>query len=568
MLHLRVLALAVLAWLAMFASGPIFVPAAYAQATGDPSFALVNRSGRTINAAFASLSTETNWGQDRLGANVVLPNGQRFQLSLPQGPCQWDVAVVYDDGRREEKRNQNLCAVAEVAFDASQARVVAPAPNQQGGQPAAPAPQAGNTGDPSFALVNRSGRTIVEAFASLATAQGWGTDRLGANVVLAAGQRFQMSLPQGPCLWNLAVIYDDGRREEKRNQNLCTVTELAFDASQARAVGPAPNQQGGQQPSPAPSAAGTGDPSFALVNRSGRTIALAYVSLVNTPGWGEDRLGNAMVGNGQRFQINLPAGPCRWSVAVVFDDGRREEKRNVDLCAIAELAFDGSQARASAPNQPQPPTQGQRGPSYGSGFFISAQGHMLTNAHVVDGCRTIQVNMDGARAVASLVRKDEANDLALLRVELRQEPPFARFRGGPTIRPGDDVVVAGFPLPTVLQNGLNITTGNVSAMAGLGGNTALIQITAPVQPGNSGGPLLDMSGNVVGVIVSKLDAQRIARVTGDIPQNVNFAVQGAVARIFIEAGGQRATEAPSTRDMRAADVGEQSRNYTFQIECR
>jgi hypothetical protein len=77
-----------------------------------------------------------------------------------------------------------------------------------------------------------------------------------------------------------------------------------------------------------------------------------------------------------------------------------------------------------------------------------------------------------------------------------------------------------------------------------------------------------MAGNVVGVIVSKLDAQRIARATGDIPQNVNFAVQGAVARLFVEAGGQRIGEAPSAREMRAADVGEQSRNFTFQIECR
>jgi S1-C subfamily serine protease len=186
----------------------------------------------------------------------------------------------------------------------------------------------------------------------------------------------------------------------------------------------------------------------------------------------------------------------------------------------------------------------------------------------VDDCRSIVVHMEGARANANLVRKDETNDLALLRVDVRQAPAFARFRGGSTIRPGDDVVVAGFPLPQVLQNGLNITTGNVSAMAGLGGNTALMQITAPVQPGNSGGPLLDMAGNVVGVIVSKLDAQRIARATGDIPQNVNFAVQGAVARLFVEAGGQRIGEAPSAREMRAADVGEQSRNFTFQIECR
>jgi S1-C subfamily serine protease len=454
----RVFALAFLAWLALPSAEAPFAGTriAQAQTTGDPSFALVNRSGRTINAAFASLSTETNWGADRLGANVVLPNGQRFQLNLPQGPCQWDIAVVYDDGRREEKRNQNLCAVTELAFDASQARAVAPAPTAPGGQQARPAPPAA-TGDPSFALVNRSARTITEAFASLANDANWGNDRLGANTVLPAGQRFQINLPQGSCRWNLAVIYDDGRREEKRNQDLCAVTEVAFDASQARAGA---------------------------------------------------------------------AGPAQ-------------------------------------PQQRQP-----SGPSFGTGYFVSSQGHMLTNAHVAGDCRSIVVHLDGARANATMVRKDETNDLALLRVDVRQASSFARFRAGAAIRPGDDVVVAGFPLPQVLQNGLNITTGNVSAMAGLGGNTALMQITAPVQPGNSGGPLLDMAGNVVGVIVSKLDAQRIARVTGDIPQNVNFAVQGAVARIFLEAGGQRATEAPSARDMRAADVGEQSRNFTFQIECR
>jgi S1-C subfamily serine protease len=564
----RIFALALFALLSMApADSPFGARDAQAQTTGDPSFALVNRSGRTINAAFASLATDNNWGSDRLGSNVVLPNGQRFQLNLPQGPCQWDIAVVYDDERREEKRNQNLCAVTEVVFDASQARA---APNQQGGQQArpAPAPAPAATGDPSFALVNRSGRTINAAFVSLSSEQNWGQDRLGTNVVLPSGQRFQINLPQGPCQWDLAVVYDDGRREEKRGQNLCSVSEIVFDGAQARAAAPAPNQQGRQPAPPAPPAAGTGDPSFALVNRSGRTISLAYVSLVNTPGWGEDRLGSSVVANGQRFQINLPTGPCRWSVAVVYEDGRREEKHNQDLCAISELAFDGSQARASAPNQPQPPQGGQRGTSFGTGFVISAQGHMLTNAHVIDGCRTIAVLMDGARVNAQLVRKDATNDLALLRVELRQAPPVARFRSGAAIRPGDDVVVAGFPLPTVLQNGLNITTGNVSAMAGLGGNTALLQITAPVQPGNSGGPLLDMSGNVVGVIVSKLDAQRIARVTGDIPQNVNFAVQGAVARLFVEGGGQRVEEAPATRDQRAADVGEQSRNFTFQIECR
>ena len=90
--------------------------------------------------------------------------------------------------------------------------------------------------------------------------------------------------------------------------------------------------------------------------------------------------------------------------------------------------------------------------------------------------------------------------------------------------------MAGFPLPSLLQNGINITVGNVSALAGLGGNTALMQITAPVQPGNSGGPLLDLGGNLVGVVVSKLDTVQAFEITGDIPQNINFAIQSAVTR--------------------------------------
>jgi len=313
-----------------------------------------------------------------------------------------------------------------------------------------------------------------------------------------------------------------------------------------------------------------GNPSFVLVNRSGRTIQAAYASLSTERNWGDDRLGaNVVLSPGQRFEIRLPEGPCEWDLRVVYDDARREDKMRQNLCAVTEVVFDGSDARVGqggAAGGAAPPARPSLG--YGSGFFVSAQGHMLTNAHVAGNCRRLSVLIDNQRLDAHLVRKDDTNDLALLRVSVRQAPAFARFRAGPPVRAGDDVVVAGFPLPTVLQNGLNITTGNISAMAGLGSNTALMQITAPVQPGNSGGPLLDLAGNVVGVIVSKLDAQRIARVTGDIPQNVNFAVQGAVARLFLESSGVRVPEASSAREARAADVGEASRGYTHQIECQ
>jgi len=93
-------------------------------------------------------------------------------------------------------------------------------------------------------------------------------------------------------------------------------------------------------------------------------------------------------------------------------------------------------------------------------------------------------------------------------------------------------------------------------------------MTAPVQPGNSGGPMLDMAGNVVGVIVSKLNALGIAKETGDIPQNINFAVQGSIARLFLEAQGLRVTERSSASSLVVGDVVDNARGYTFQVECR
>ena len=127
--------------------------------------------------------------------------------------------------------------------------------------------------------------------------------------------------------------------------------------------------------------------------------------------------------------------------------------------------------------------------------------------------------------------------------------------------------MVGFPLHGLLASEANVTTGTISALAGLGNDTRFLQITAPVQPGNSGGPLLDQSGNIVGVVVSKLDTMRIAKATGDIPQNINFAINGTVARAFLDASGVEYETSASSTSMGAADIGAAAKKFTLIVEC-
>ncbi|MCO6416362.1 serine protease [Siccirubricoccus sp. KC 17139] len=213
------------------------------------------------------------------------------------------------------------------------------------------------------------------------------------------------------------------------------------------------------------------------------------------------------------------------------------------------------------------PGGGRRPVSSGTGFVV-APGRLLTNHHVANGCAEMRVRpaSGGEELVATVAATDEQRDLALLNVRGNAGPPLT-FRGGPEMRRGEGVVTYGFPLAGLLSSGPTLTTGEVSALAGLRDNPRQFQISAPVQPGNSGGPLLDMQGHVVGVVVSKLNAQRIAQSTGDIPQNVNFAVKGHEAMDFLRRNGVEPRVAPSSAARSAAEVGEVAHPSTVFLRC-
>lgn len=203
--------------------------------------------------------------------------------------------------------------------------------------------------------------------------------------------------------------------------------------------------------------------------------------------------------------------------------------------------------------------------SSGTAFFVTPDGKALTNAHVVRGCREITVITEGQSHPAKVLARDQRNDLALLATDLH---PALSANWRLQIRQGEDVVVYGFPLTGALASGGNVTTGIVTALAGLADDSRFLQVSAPVQPGNSGGPLLDRNGTVVGIIVSKLDALSIASVTGDIPQNVNFAIKASVAAAFLDAQRVEYAERTGEGALSTPDIADRAKSFTVRVLCR
>ena len=224
--------------------------------------------------------------------------------------------------------------------------------------------------------------------------------------------------------------------------------------------------------------------------------------------------------------------------------------------------------------KPQPLRPGERvgrapQPDSTGTSFVAAEGRLLTNNHVVDGCRRMVArNAQGIEQTAQVIATDRERDLALLTVPAGFGPPLA-FRTAPEVKLGESVVTFGFPLFGLLSSGPTLTTGSISAMSGLKDNQADYQISAPVQPGNSGGPLFDTRGNVIGIVVAKLNAARVAEMTdGDIPQNVNFAVKGGPTLEFLRHQGVVPRTATSDGpDKGAPAVGDIANPSTAFLQC-
>lgn len=202
----------------------------------------------------------------------------------------------------------------------------------------------------------------------------------------------------------------------------------------------------------------------------------------------------------------------------------------------------------------------------GSGFIVNNDTYVLTNAHVIKGCQAVTVMFDGQDVRAIVRARDRQNDLALLRLPAGKHA-VAAFQGDNRLYPGDSVVAIGYPLSDILASEGTVSVGIVNALAGMGNNASHMQISNPIQPGNSGGPLFDMSGHVVGVIVSRLDFGYALENYGTLPENVNFAIKSSVATSFLQASGVEFQTRNSAEELRPSDVARKGRPATVPVWC-
>ena len=200
----------------------------------------------------------------------------------------------------------------------------------------------------------------------------------------------------------------------------------------------------------------------------------------------------------------------------------------------------------------------------GSSFTISQQGHLLTNQHVVDGCQIVTIHLPSGLKKALVVATDDTNDLALLKTDL-EDDNFIPI-SGTNVSLLEDVIVAGYPLSGSLSTTVKVTKGVVSSLAGLGNDYSQIQIDAAIQPGNSGGPILNDQGNVVAVTVAALNKEYFLKEQGTIPENTNFGIKSSTARAFVDANGVKLPQ-PYSRAMSRRDMADLITKTTHLVGC-
>jgi hypothetical protein len=232
--------------------------------------------------------------------------------------------------------------------------------------------------------------------------------------------------------------------------------------------------------------------------------------------------------------------------------------------------------------KPEPPAQSISA----SGFFVSKLGHIITNEHVVRNCKSVTVgDNSNKQSPANVEEKDKRKDLALLKLSTltmaSAETKSLIEKLGIKVVPlasdgllrsedvelGERIMVSGYPYGDIFSNTIKVTGGMVSAVRGMGDDSSQFTMDAAVQKGSSGGPIYDENGNVVGVVVAKLDRAKVAKRIGSMPENMNFGIKASTVRQFLNASGLPTKWSKRSKSISTKEIAKIAENQTLMVVC-
>jgi S1-C subfamily serine protease len=262
--------------------------------------------------------------------------------------------------------------------------------------------------------------------------------------------------------------------------------------------------------------------------------------------------------DGRKVDAVWKATACGKGVSKGIDQKGNQLSFVYGMTESEAMGYINQLAKAVAHKPSLPPvykpkeTRKERGFATGTGFFVSNNGYMITNYHVIEGSKEIAiVRRDGSILNAKFIKGDPLNDVALIKVNAITKP--LRFSDKVSLSKGEEVFTLGYPLLALQGQEQKATFGRVNALSGIKGDIRYCQIDIPVQPGNSGGPLLDKNGNVVGVVTATLNEYVTLRASGHLPQNVNYAVKSdyiiPLVRDSLTEGMEFTGSKPSKKDL-------------------
>lgn len=195
--------------------------------------------------------------------------------------------------------------------------------------------------------------------------------------------------------------------------------------------------------------------------------------------------------------------------------------------------------------------------SSGTGFFVSPSGHIITNHHVVEECKSVKVSFKGNEVKANVLAVDRHNDLAILKTALNPNKVFPV--SGKDAALLDDIVIAGFPLGKKISASIKTSKGSVTSLAGYGDNYSEFQTDAALNQGNSGGPIMDQKGNVVGVAVAAYGKKEGV-------ESFNFGIKASTLKTFAQSNSLTFLP-PNSRDLSNSELGQLITDATLYLEC-